>query len=128
MSRHAAERHGRGSGGEREKYDEKRPHRQQKQVLHHLISNKTHLLKLLTRNPLLAEISNRTDQKNRIETNRNAIVRSYNMARYRQTLLDLYTRVVKTPVKQQINKKKLLAEFFNLKRFSLLKWGDDEPQ
>ena len=100
----------------------------QKQVLHHLISNKTHLLKLLTRNPLLAEISNRTDQKNRIETNRNAIVRSYNMARYRQTLLDLYTRVVTTPVKQQINKKKLLAEFFDLKRFSLLKWGDDDPQ
>jgi hypothetical protein len=100
----------------------------QKQVLHYLMSNKTHLQKLLTRNPLLSEISNGTNQKNRIEGNRNAIVRSYNMAQYRQTLLDLYARVVTTPVKQRINKKTLLAEFFDLKRFSLLKWGEDDPQ
>jgi hypothetical protein len=36
--------------------------------------------------------------------------------------------VATTPVKQRIDKKKLLAEFFDLKRFSLLKWGDDDPQ
>jgi hypothetical protein len=100
----------------------------QKQVLHYLMSNKTHLQKFLKRNPLIAEISNGADQKNRIEANRNAIARSYNMAQYRQTLLDLYARVLATPVKQKIDKKKLLAEFFDLKRFSLLKWGDDDPQ
>ena len=100
----------------------------QKQILRYLMSNETHLQKLLKGNPLLAEISNGKDQKNRIEANRNAIVRSYNIAQYRQTLLDLYARVLATPVKQRIDKKKLLAEFFDLKRFSLLKWGDDDPQ
>jgi hypothetical protein len=100
----------------------------QKQVLRFLMSNKTHRQKLLIRNPLLAEISNRTDQQNRIEANRNAIVRNYNMDQYRQTLLDLYARVATTPVKQRVNQKKLLAEFFDLKRFSLLKWGDDDAR
>jgi hypothetical protein len=100
----------------------------QKQVLHYLMSSKTHLQNLLARNPLLSEVSHGTDQKNRIETNRNAIVRSYNMDLYRQTLLNLYAQVATTPVKQRIDKKKLLAEFFDLKRFSLLKWGDDDPQ
>ena len=100
----------------------------QKQVLLYLMSNKTHRQKLLALNPLLSKISNGTDQTSRIEANRNAIVRSYNINKYRQTLLDLYARVVATPVKQGINKKKLLAEFFDLRRFSLLKWGDDDPQ
>ncbi len=99
----------------------------QKQVLHYLMSNKVHLQRLLTCNPLLAKIRNGTDQQNRIEANRKAIVRNYSMDLYRQTLLDLYGRVVTTPVKQQINKRKLLAEFFDLKRFSLLKWGNDDP-
>jgi hypothetical protein len=98
----------------------------QKQVLHYLMSGKTHRQKLVTHNPLLADISNATDQQNRIEANRRAIVRSYGMDLYRQTLLDLYARVITTPVKQRINKKKLLAEFFDLSRFSLLKWGDDD--
>jgi hypothetical protein len=100
----------------------------QKQVLQYLISNHTHLQKLLTRNPLLADISKGTDDKNRIVANRNAIVRSYHMDEYRRRLLDLYACVVSTPVKQRINKKRLLAEFFALKRFSLLKWGDDDPR
>jgi hypothetical protein len=100
----------------------------QKQVLVYLMSNKKHRQKLLACNPLLAEFSNATGQQNRIEANRNAIMRNYNLDQYRQTLLDLYACVDMTPVRQRVNQKKLLAEFFDLKRFSLLKWGADDPR
>ena len=100
----------------------------QRQVLHYLMSNKTQLQNLLNCNPLLANIRNGTHQQHRIEANRKAILRSYNTDRYRRTLLDLYARVATTPVKQRIDKMKLLAAFFDLKRFSLLKWGDDDPR
>lgn len=100
----------------------------QKQVLQHLMTKKTRIQNLLTLNPLLATIGNKTDQKDLIEANRNAVVRNYNLTRYRQNMLDLYARVLDTPVRQKINKNKLLAEFYDLRRFSLLNWGADDPQ
>ena len=100
----------------------------QKQVLRHLLSKKAHARKLLTLNPLLSKIGGVSAQQDLIESNCHAVVRSYGMAQYRQNLLNLYEQMLATAIQQQIDKKKLAAKFFDLSRFSLLKWGDDDPQ
>jgi hypothetical protein len=46
------------------------------------------------------------------------------MAQYRQKLLAIYGHVDATTIRQHIDKKKLLAEFLDLTKFSLLKWSD----
>ncbi len=100
----------------------------QKQVLRHLLSKKAHVQKLLTLNPLLSNIGSAAAQKDIIESNHDAVARNYNMPQYRQNLLNLYAQVVATAIQQRIDKKKLLDGFFDLRKFSLLKWGDDDPQ
>ena len=59
-----------------------------------------------------------------IQTNRRAIPESYAPTVYRQKMLELYRKVIKTPVRQKIDKTRLAEAFLNLKRFSLLKWGE----
>jgi hypothetical protein len=100
----------------------------QKQVLRHLLSKKAHIQKLITLNPPLAKLGSAAVPKDIIESNRHAIVRNYSMAQYRQNLLDLYAQVVATAVRHRIDKKRVLTEFFDLKHFSLLKWGEDDSQ
>jgi hypothetical protein len=39
-------------------------------------------------------------------------------------MLNLYNKVVTTPVKQRIDKTALATAFLNLEEFSLLKWGE----
>jgi hypothetical protein len=46
------------------------------------------------------------------------------MSLYRQKLLTAYEAVNTHCVRQRIDKKILLAEFLDLTKFSLLKWGD----
>jgi glycosyltransferase involved in cell wall biosynthesis len=98
----------------------------QKQVLGRLLTQNAHaqLNELLSLNPFLAKIGRTTNEKDLIEKNRNAVARSYGMSQYRQKLLAIYAHVDKTIIRQQIDKKKLLAEFLDLTKFSLLKWGD----
>lgn len=100
----------------------------QKQFLRHLLSNKAHVQNLKSLNPLLSKIHRTALDENIIASNRDAVVRHYNMSQYRQNLLNLYAQVDATAIRQRIDKKKLLAEFFDLRRFSLLKWGADDPQ
>ena len=100
----------------------------QKQLLQHLLSKQAHIEELLTLNPQLINIGSSTAQKDIIESNRNAVMGNYHLAQYRQNLLNLYAQVASTDVRQRIDKQKLLTEFFDLNRFSLLKWGvDDSP-
>ena len=96
----------------------------QKQVLASLLTHRAHVAQLLSLNPFLAAIGETDDQLDLIETNRKAVTRNYSMAKYRQKLLAIYRQVDKTPVQQHIDKKILLANFLDLTRFSLLKWGD----
>ena len=98
----------------------------QKQVITRLVSQNTraHLEELLSLNPFLATIGSASGDKYLIEKNRNAVIRSYSLEQYRQTLLTIYARVVGTIIRQRIDKHALLAEFFDLTKFSLLKWGD----
>lgn len=98
----------------------------QKQVIGRLLTHNAHahVDKLLSLNPCLAGIGRAANERNLIETNRNAVAGSYSMAQYRQKLLMLYAHVARTSIRQRIDKKKLLAEFLDLTKFSLLKWGD----
>jgi hypothetical protein len=98
----------------------------QKQVIGRLVNQNAsvHVDELLSLNPNLAQIGKVAHVANLIEANRNAVADSYNMAQYRQKLLTTYAQVAKTPIRQRINKKTLLAEFMDLTEFSLLKWGD----
>ncbi|MGD8657562.1 MAG: hypothetical protein PVG28_15695, partial [Desulfobacterales bacterium] len=100
----------------------------QKQVLQYLLSERAYMQKLLSVNPLLSNFGSTTAHKDIIKSNRNAVADNYHMAQYRENLLKLYAQVVATSVRQRIDKKKLLAAFFDLNRFSLLKWGVDDPQ
>jgi hypothetical protein len=86
-----------------------------------------HMDEFLSLNPFLAEIGRNASDKDLIENNRKAVSRSYGMAQYRQKLLSIYAHVDKTIIRQGIDKKTLLAEFFDLTKFSLLKWGDYGP-
>ena len=98
----------------------------QKQVLSRLVTQNpsVHIAELLSLNPYLAEIGRVANEKKIIEANRKAVAHSYNMAQYRQKLLTIYAQVATTSIQQRINKKTLLAEFIDLTKFSLLKWGD----
>jgi hypothetical protein len=98
----------------------------QKQVIGRLLTQNAHAHfdELLSLNPSLAGIGTAANEKDLIETNRNAVVRSYGVEQYRQKLLTIYAHVHRTIIRQRIDKKTLLAEFLDLSKFSLLKWGD----
>jgi hypothetical protein len=98
----------------------------QRQVISRLVTQNAsvHIAELLSLNPNLAEIDRAVNVANLIEANRNAVAHSYNMAKYRKKLLTTYANVATTSIRQRINKKALLAEFMDLTKFSLLKWGD----
>jgi hypothetical protein len=96
----------------------------QKQVILRLLSNPAHTQDLVKLNPFLLKIGEIRNEKDIVKTNRSAVIRNYNMSSYRQKLLTAYTAVNTHCVRQRIDKKILLAEFLNLTKFSLLKWGD----
>jgi hypothetical protein len=96
----------------------------QKKVIRLLMSNDTHRKHLLLLNPALSRIGRLSDAEAVIRSNRQAVLDNYSIAQYRQTLLGVYRRVATKSVRQRIDKRKLLADFFDLNKFSLLKWGD----
>jgi hypothetical protein len=96
----------------------------QRQVILRLLSDKAHLQDLLKLNPFLLKIGRVCNEKDIVKINRSAVIENYNMLLYRQKLLTTYEAVNAYDVRQRIDKKILLAEFLDLKKFSLLKWGD----
>jgi hypothetical protein len=54
-----------------------------------------------------------------------AILHHYNPLKYRETLMDIYAKIIQNKVRQKIDKQKLLAQFITPDNFSLLKWCDD---
>ena len=96
----------------------------QRQVILKLLSDRAHLRKLSELNPFLLKIGRIGNEEEIIKTNHRAVVRNYNLSLYRQKLLAAYKAVSKQGVRQRIDKKILLAEFLDLTKFSLLKWGD----
>jgi len=96
----------------------------QRKVILKLLANQAHRQDLLERNPFLLKIGRIPDERETVKVNRRAVIRNYNISLYRQKLLTTYKAVKALDVRQRIDKKILLAEFLDLKRFSLLKWGD----
>jgi hypothetical protein len=96
----------------------------QKDVILKLLSDKTVLKEMLRLNPFLSKIGKARDEIDTIKANRNAVIRNYNMPLYKKKLLAIYKSVNAYSVRQRIDKDALLRQFLDLRKFSLLKWGD----
>ncbi len=96
----------------------------QKEVIVRLISSRKAAEKLIQINPFLSDPGMVSDKNERINTNKRIVQECYNPTINRQRMLNLYHKVVTTPVKQRIDKTVLATAFLNLGEFSLLKWGD----
>lgn len=75
-------------------------------------------------NPFLAGPADVSDKTGLIRHNREAVARNYEPKGYAQRLHDVYTRVARSPIRQNIDKKILVSAFIDLEKFSLLKWSD----
>ena len=96
----------------------------QKRVIGLVLADHANRKQMSLLNPPLSGVGKVYNAKDVIASNRQAVLRNYGMPLYRQKLLSTYRSVAATAVRQRIDRKKLLAEFFDLNKFSLLKWGD----
>ncbi|MBU0993651.1 MAG: hypothetical protein KJ737_14235 [Proteobacteria bacterium] len=97
----------------------------QKQILSRVISDSTAKTQLIALNPFLLSPGNVPSYDTLIEKNRNAVKQFFTRDRYRRTLLDIYEKVMRTPVSHGIDKETLLSGFLNLDNMHLLKWYED---
>lgn len=96
----------------------------QKQIISHSLSAKKEASRLISLNPYLACPADVSDKKKLIQNNLNTVLKHYNKTKYQQTLMKIYSAVIRNSVRHKIDKNILLSQFFNLNDFSLLKWGD----
>lgn len=96
----------------------------QKQIIACILSDKKNANMLRSLNPYLSHIGEIKNQEDLIQNNMKAVLSNYTNTVYKKKLFEIYSKVCKNPVRQRIDKKILLAEFLNLHKFSLLKWGD----
>jgi len=95
----------------------------QKKIILSVLSSGQNLKTLTVLNPFLADLDmSGMDQV--IGQNRDAVYRHYSQERYRETLLSVYSMILKSEVSHMIDKKMLLMQFLNPHNFSLLKWSD----
>jgi hypothetical protein len=99
----------------------------QRQVLTRLITDPSAKKNLTEMNPLLENPGAAANRSASIEHNRQAVLAHYGLEPYRSRLLAIYDRVVRHRVCHCIDKTVVVAEFFNLERFPLVKWGRYEP-
>ena len=95
----------------------------QKRIIARVLSEKKDKQTLIQLNPYLAHPGKISNQRAVIERNHQAITKAYNRQMYQKTLRKIYARVTTEPVRHRIDKRVLLNRFFDLKTFSLLKWG-----
>ncbi len=95
----------------------------QRQVLVRLISDPVTKAELISLNPWFSHPGAVSDPSAMIESNRRAVEQHYGTQQYRNRLMAIYDRIVNHPVCHHIDKGALLDAFFDLDRFSLLKWG-----
>jgi len=96
----------------------------QKPVILHAKSRSGHRARLIQINPFLTAPGTVGAKNDLIEKNKQAVLTNYRPDRYRQKLLDVYRKVITTPIYQQIDKTVLALSFLDLEKFSLLKWSD----
>jgi len=96
----------------------------QRTVISRVVGSPRAAGKIRRLNPALDLAAERADRRELIAHNRSAIINRYNESAYRKNLLDIYTRVINIPVQHGIDKQRLLADFFDLEAYSLLKWAE----
>lgn len=96
----------------------------QKKVILKVISEKKSADELTAKNPHILPPADLSDKTELIKNNMEAVKKKYNQTIYKKRLLEIYLKVVKTPVIQSIDKNILASCFLNPKQFSLLKWCD----
>jgi hypothetical protein len=95
----------------------------QKKVILQLAHYRKNREKLIRLNPFLSDPGKIAGKNALISENQAVIRQRYNPTLYRQRLGKVYHRVGSTAVKHRIDKTVLISEFFNLEKFSLLKWS-----
>ena len=95
----------------------------QRECLNRLCRDPIRLRELLARNPSLDSMLAAPPSHDTIAQNRDRIVAQYHPDQYRKQLFEIYTRILKRPVKHAIDRRRLLAAFLQPDRFSLLKWN-----
>ncbi len=96
----------------------------QKQIIEYVLGRKNSAKEMIRLNPYLSSPAFVSNPGKLIQRNTNSILQNYSLTNTRHTLLQIYHNVIHTPIKQKIDKKKLLSSFLNLERFSLLKWDE----
>ncbi len=86
--------------------------------------DRTRMVKL---NPALSRLFVTQKDKDRIKTNRSAVLQRYSRTQYQTRLLNTYRRVLNTAVSHSINRNELLSAFIRREAFSLLKWETQVP-
>jgi hypothetical protein len=87
-------------------------------------ADRTRMWKL---NPALSRLFVTQKDKNRIKTNRSAVLHRYSRLEYQKRLLNTYRRVLNTAVTHSINREELFSAFIRREAFSLLKWETPVP-
>jgi hypothetical protein len=97
----------------------------QEKIISTVLSGSANRQKLIRLNPFLSTPGSVSNKDGLIKNNMEAVLFNYNQPKYREKLIDIYTKVIKDNVCQKIDKKILLSEFLSLNNFSLLKWCDN---
>jgi len=95
----------------------------QRQVLARLMTDPTSNVELVSLNPWLSHPGVVGNSSAIVENNRRAVLQNYGTVQYRNRLLTIYDHIVTHPVCHRIDKRVLCEAFFDLERFSLLRWG-----
>lgn len=95
----------------------------QKKIITKLLSTKQMRAELTRLNPFLLEPGKVPAEKKLIAWNRAAILDRFAKTKYRENLLNVYQAVKSRSIQHEIDKRILLQSFFNLRNFSMLKWG-----
>ena len=95
----------------------------QKQIMRTLLAEPVKKDCLADINPFLKNLGMEGIARERINHNRQMTLDKFSAEVCRENLLNTYQAVLRTPVKQRIDKHCLAAAFFNLDAFSMLKWG-----
>jgi len=96
----------------------------QKKIISRVLSSGANRKYLIHLNPFLTNPGKESNKDALIRNNMEAVLLKYNREKYREKLLDIYTKVVRDNVCHKIDKKILFSKFMSLNDFSLLKWCD----
>ncbi len=96
----------------------------QKMIILRVSADRTDRDRLISLNPYLSDPGYVSNKEVLIQNNMKAVLLNYNKTIYKEKLIEIYSRVVNSSVRQSIDKEILISCFFKPETFSLLKWGD----